>query len=62
VALSAEQRRQLAARLDAVRIQLHALEVPSELDVDRWKEMYQEKRRLERALVDDTWPEATDGL
>lgn len=51
--LTPEQRKEITSQLKEVRVKLHALEIPSEVDMQTWKRLYQEKRRLERMLAED---------
>lgn len=58
--LTSQQRSEIEAQLSNVRMQLHALEIPSERDLVAWKALYVAKRRLERMLAEDRWLDEGD--
>lgn len=55
MSLTRQQRTEINAQLDQVRAQLYALEIPTDLDMDKWKALFAVKRRLERMLAEDRW-------
>ncbi len=55
VPLTPHQRTEINSQLDQVRARLYALEIPTDLDMNNWKSLFAERRRLERMLAEDRW-------